>query len=96
MFGSNWTRVKVERILALQCDLHRGDTRALMCHPTFRRWRWEGSMRRFLIVPMVVILLVSLSVLAEAGSPKVRFDPNDSRLNTDVRRVVSDLSNRTL
>ena len=56
----------------------------------------EGSMRRFLIVPMVVVLLVSLSVLAEAGSPKVRFDPNDSHLNTDVRRVVSDLSNRTL
>ena len=48
--------------------------------------------RRFLGVLMVAVLVASLSSLAHAWSFRIRLDPNDSPRNTDIRRVVSDLT----
>jgi hypothetical protein len=53
-------------------------------------------MRRSLVVLIAVTLLASLPGLASARSLKVRFDPNDSPAHTDIRRVVSDLSESTV
>jgi hypothetical protein len=53
-------------------------------------------MRRSLVVLAVIALVASLPGLAEAESLKVRLDPNDSPLNTDIRRVVTDLTDDTV
>jgi hypothetical protein len=53
-------------------------------------------MRRFLGVLAVAALVTSLPGLAQAQSLKVRVDPNGSPLNTDIHRVISDLTAQTV
>ena len=54
-------------------------------------------MRRVVIALVAVAVLASLSGLAEARSLKIRHDPDDQpNPAADIRRVVSDLSTRTV
>ena len=54
-------------------------------------------MRRSVIALVAVALVTSVSGTAEARSLKIRLDPNDQpNPLADIRRVVSDLSTRTV
>jgi hypothetical protein len=59
--------------------------------------RTKGSMiRRSILAVVAISLMASAAGIAGAQSFRIRHDPNDSRLRTDIRRVVSDLSTTTV
>jgi len=53
-------------------------------------------MRR-LVVPIAMVVLVgSLSGSAAASTLRIRHDPNDSRSNLDIHKVITNLSTKTV
>ncbi len=61
------------------------------------RTRREGKLMRRLMVPIAMVTLIgSLSASAAASTLRVRHDPNDSRSNLDIHKVITNLSNTTM
>ncbi len=55
-------------------------------------------MRRLIVLALAVMCVAagSLGGTAQADSPRVRTDPNDSRVDPDIRSVTTDLSATTV
>ena len=67
-----------------------------LVEPLSTHGRGASIVRRSIVLLVGMALLTAMLGSAEARSLRIRHDRNDSRSKTDIRRVVSDLSTRSV